>query len=772
MAVSEQTPYIEYTANGTTTSFALEFDCDNQDHLIVLVDDVEPVVGAWSLNGGAVIFGTAPEDGKKITIQRNTPFSRNTDYQSYNNSFRPPAVNKDFDWIWLKLQELGVADWILSNRINDLRTYVDKQDNVLQDNIDSLKNYVDDKDDELRNYLLNAIQEQGVALDQLEEYYSYLMQQLAQVAINRGWAASFIVSADGSTQQEINDFGGAKWWDKPLGYGVGATVKLENGDIVKSTVANNIVDPNEIEVIKPNTYGWFNETLASKNLYETQARLLDFIPIQYHAEIFAGTSTRDFSSYINYATNEIRGDLILPRGVITSAEPLLLNRGVRFLGNGPFDTIARGSSTIKLLAGANCPLIQTPRAQGGESTHYMALENIRLDGNAAEQTEFANLVEFHGAWVGSWIRNLFIINAYGTALDLDKGADINIHHLWINSTISGDERYAFNSNSSYVGTETKQGMLNGNHIYVENTAIERYTTETSPRTTPSNRGNAINLQRFTSVNLNEVHLEGCRRMIDIDLGQTHRFGKVSAAHVGLASLADQAIVRLKSSGISSVHVGTAVVTTNGDGDIYGVKKATGVTTSYPDAALSGSPATMIGYDFKAGANPIVKQSSAFVGSVDAIKSGSALPKLKLHNSNDLSITSNDYSGMRSSSNGAEFYTTRNQGGTEKVFFSINATANPLGNTVDFYEPILLGVRSLSNNLPAGVLIRYQNATLGDSVAYSLSTGTASHLATVLTNTTAPTSTPNHIGQIFVDRTSKKCYLATGIASAADWTLLN
>lgn len=86
MAVSEQTPYIEYTANGTATSFALEFDCDNRDHLIVLVDDVEPVVGAWSLSNGAVVFNTAPESGKKITLQRNTPFSRTTDYQSYNKA--------------------------------------------------------------------------------------------------------------------------------------------------------------------------------------------------------------------------------------------------------------------------------------------------------------------------------------------------------------------------------------------------------------------------------------------------------------------------------------------------------------------------------------------------------------------------------------------------------------------------------------------------------------------------------------------------------------
>lgn len=186
MAVSEQTPYIEYTANGTTTSFALEFDCENQNHLIVLVDDVEPVVGAWSFSNGAVVFNTAPENGKKITLQRNTPFSRTTDYQSYNNSFRPPAVNLDLDRIWRKLQELGVMDWILGNRIDDL------------------KNYVDDRDDELRAYLLEEIRKQGVALDQLEDYYNYLMQRLAEIAVNGGWESSF-VSYGSINQKKYND---------------------------------------------------------------------------------------------------------------------------------------------------------------------------------------------------------------------------------------------------------------------------------------------------------------------------------------------------------------------------------------------------------------------------------------------------------------------------------------------------------------------------------------------------------------------------------------
>lgn len=187
MAVPEQTPYIEHIGNGATTSFSLGFQCESKDHLIVLIDDIEPPIATWSLTGGNVVFTTAPAAGKKITLQRNTPFSRTTDYQSYNNSFRPPAVNKDFDWIWLKLQELGVADWILSNRI------------------DALKNYVDDRDDELRAYLMEEIRKQGVALDQLDEYYNYLMQRLAQIAVDKGWDASFVV--DGSeTQKQINDY--------------------------------------------------------------------------------------------------------------------------------------------------------------------------------------------------------------------------------------------------------------------------------------------------------------------------------------------------------------------------------------------------------------------------------------------------------------------------------------------------------------------------------------------------------------------------------------
>lgn len=197
MAVPEQTPYIEHIGNGVTTSFSLGFQCESKDHLIVLVDEIEPPIATWSLNNGNVVFTTAPAAGKKITVQRNTPFGRTANYQSFNNSFRPQTVNIDFDRIWWKLQELGVADWLM-------KLYVDRLHQQQEQKINDLKGYVDDRDDELRAYLMEEIRKQGVALDQLDEYYNYLMQRLAQIAVDKGWDASFVVY-NGKTLQEFND---------------------------------------------------------------------------------------------------------------------------------------------------------------------------------------------------------------------------------------------------------------------------------------------------------------------------------------------------------------------------------------------------------------------------------------------------------------------------------------------------------------------------------------------------------------------------------------
>ena len=122
MSVPEQTPHKEYTGNGVTNNFALEFTCDSKQELKVFIDNIEPELSTWSLVGGSVVFTTAPVSGSKIVLKRATKLERTTNYSSVDNSFRPDAINKDFDRVWYALQDqaykLGQYDLDYSYAIN------------------------------------------------------------------------------------------------------------------------------------------------------------------------------------------------------------------------------------------------------------------------------------------------------------------------------------------------------------------------------------------------------------------------------------------------------------------------------------------------------------------------------------------------------------------------------------------------------------------------------------------------------------------------------
>ena len=162
MAVSEQIPYKEYTANGVAKTFPLDFDCTEQDHLIVLVNDLVPSVGSWSLDtiNDMVTFILPPGTGSKITIQRDTPLERERDYQTYDNSIRPIPLNKDFDLIWWKLQELGYRDqviWLklikeISDRIagdENLQDQIDLIDQQVLENTSDITQLINDLSNEI-----------------------------------------------------------------------------------------------------------------------------------------------------------------------------------------------------------------------------------------------------------------------------------------------------------------------------------------------------------------------------------------------------------------------------------------------------------------------------------------------------------------------------------------------------------------------------------------------------------------------------------------------
>lgn len=146
-------------------------------------------------------------NGDVIEVTRATVAERATTYATYNNTFRPEVLNKDIDRIWLRIQELGVADELLkiyTDRLHieqksyvdnqdqaikqivaDLRNYVNQQDNSLSTNINDLKAYVDTQDNNRNNYFTDLIQKQGVSLQQLNSFYNHLMQRISTIAVDK-----------------------------------------------------------------------------------------------------------------------------------------------------------------------------------------------------------------------------------------------------------------------------------------------------------------------------------------------------------------------------------------------------------------------------------------------------------------------------------------------------------------------------------------------------------------------------------------------------------
>lgn len=112
MAVPEQIPYVGYTANGVANEFAINFDLHDPQFLIVTLNKEIPILGGYTVDilNQKVIFGVAPTAGDQVEFYRDTKLDRVTEYKSYDNSFRPEALNWDLDKIWMTLQEQNLID--------------------------------------------------------------------------------------------------------------------------------------------------------------------------------------------------------------------------------------------------------------------------------------------------------------------------------------------------------------------------------------------------------------------------------------------------------------------------------------------------------------------------------------------------------------------------------------------------------------------------------------------------------------------------------------
>lgn len=160
--------------------------------------------------------------------------------------------------------------------------------------------------------------------------------------------ASELTTSNSQTQQEVNDSTGAKWYAKEGGYPLNARVMLDNGDIVRNTVANNTNDPNS------NTTGWINQSSASgistsygdsvqDELYKQQQGT-DFL----RDSVTKGTIDRLSNTSSQTPAIDLQGKkVIIPNGVFECADGWLGNKNVgKFIDNYKnFELSGQGDST-------------------------------------------------------------------------------------------------------------------------------------------------------------------------------------------------------------------------------------------------------------------------------------------------------------------------------------------------------------------------------------------------------------------------------------------
>ena len=151
MSVPEQVPYKEYRATGSNRNFEITFYLPDPSQLVVMVNKEIPLVGAYSIVGDSVVFNTPPNEGDLVELTRDTQLDRETEYKSYDNSFRPETINFDLDKIWLVLQESNLVDAKILARLKQeiewRRTHDFNYDELAQVRekqlFDALKGYTD-----------------------------------------------------------------------------------------------------------------------------------------------------------------------------------------------------------------------------------------------------------------------------------------------------------------------------------------------------------------------------------------------------------------------------------------------------------------------------------------------------------------------------------------------------------------------------------------------------------------------------------------------------
>ena len=110
------TPIVRFVANGVQTEFTYPFPIFASEDLAVYLDGARQVSGftvngAGVTAGGSVVFDTAPANSAIVTLARELPIERMTDFLE-GGDFSAQSINNELDYLTAALQQV--------NRENDL----------------------------------------------------------------------------------------------------------------------------------------------------------------------------------------------------------------------------------------------------------------------------------------------------------------------------------------------------------------------------------------------------------------------------------------------------------------------------------------------------------------------------------------------------------------------------------------------------------------------------------------------------------------------------
>ena len=108
--VNDVAPRVQYVANGATTVFTFPFPViDAADLKVWFADGEAPssytVSGLSQSAGGQIQFAAPPPDGTRITLLRDMPVRRLTDFQDAGE-FRASAINEELDRLAMMVQQV------------------------------------------------------------------------------------------------------------------------------------------------------------------------------------------------------------------------------------------------------------------------------------------------------------------------------------------------------------------------------------------------------------------------------------------------------------------------------------------------------------------------------------------------------------------------------------------------------------------------------------------------------------------------------------------